>query len=92
MFTVIAFDIVDDRVRYRVVKLLREYAFRVQKSVFEAPELAPNEFHRLREAVEEEVDLQTDKVRYYFLCRSCLERVEISGPGSVTAHEEFKVL
>ncbi len=92
MFTVIAFDIVDDRTRYRVVKALRRYAVRVQKSVFEAPELAPNEFQRLRERVERLIDIENDTVRYYFLCGSCVPRTELSGQGRLTTHEEYRIV
>jgi CRISPR-associated protein Cas2 len=92
MFTVIAFDIVDDRTRYRVVRVLRRYAVRVQKSVFEAPDLPPNHFQRLRERVEHLIDMEVDKVRYYFLCGTCLRRIELSGRGAVTPAEEYKVL
>lgn len=92
MFTVIAFDISDDRTRYRAVKLLRAHARRVQKSVFEAPSLSPTEFQRLRDALEELIDLRTDRVRYYFLCGGCLPRVEWSGEGELNEPREFEVI
>lgn len=92
MFTVIAFDIVDDRTRYRVVKALRRYAVRVQKSVFEAPRLAPNHFQRLRTDLESVIDDRDDTVRYYALCATCRSRIELSGRGTVTADEDYKVL
>lgn len=92
MFTVIAFDIVDDRTRYRVVKALRRYAVRVQKSVFEASELKPKAFQRLRQEVERLIDADQDKVRYYFLCGSCVPRVELSGRGEVTQYQEYRVI
>jgi CRISPR-associated protein Cas2 len=92
MFTVIAFDIVEDRTRYRVVQFLREYAVRVQKSVFEAPALPPNHFHRLRDDLEGLIDHRVDKIRYYFLCAACVNRIELSGIGAVTPNEEYKVL
>jgi CRISPR-associated protein Cas2 len=92
MFTVIAFDISDDRARYRAVKLLRRYAVRVQKSVFEAANLPPNHYQRLREQLEAIVDLRTDRVRYYFLCGSCIKRVEWSGSGSLAEHREYEVI
>jgi CRISPR-associated protein Cas2 len=92
MFTVIAFDIVDDRTRYRLVQALREYSVRVQKSVFEAAMLTPRNFERLRQKVERIIDLRVDHVRYYFLCRSCRDRLHICGRGSATVHEEYKVV
>ena len=39
MRTIIAFDVSDDKKRYRLVKRLLDSATRVQKSVFEAPDL-----------------------------------------------------
>lgn len=92
MFTVIAFDVVEDRTRYRVVKELRRYARRVQKSVFEAPELSGPDFQRLRGRIEALIDPGADTVRYYFLCGACLPRVVTSGTGEVTVHEEFTVV
>ena len=92
MFTLIAFDIVDDRARYRVVQLLREYALRVQKSVFEAPALTPNEFRQLREDLERVIDHRLDKIRYYVLCATCAGRIKLSGTGAVTPVEEYRIL
>lgn len=48
MHTVIAFDISDDRKRYRVVRLLRDAAVRVQKSVLEATRMEKVRFLRQR--------------------------------------------
>lgn len=92
MFTVIAFDISDDRTRTRVVNLLREYAVRVQKSVFEAPDLSVPARRRLRAGIEDLIDPATDRVRYYPLCGACRERIEMSGQGKVTEAKEFVVL
>lgn len=91
MFTVIAFDIVDDKVRYRVVKILRRYAKRVQKSVFESASLGEKDFARMREQIERVIDPGVDAVRYYFLCRSCSPRTELSGIGSRTVETPFLI-
>ncbi|WP_462271521.1 CRISPR-associated endonuclease Cas2 [Desulfobacter sp.] len=40
MFFLVCLDIVDNRVRYRVVKIRKGYGTRVQKSVFEPPRSA----------------------------------------------------
>ena len=39
MFYLVCFDIVEDPARAKVVKVLKEYGERVQKSVFECPNL-----------------------------------------------------
>ncbi len=92
MFTVIAFDISDDRTRYRVVKALKKYAIRVQKSVFEAAHLPENHLRRLQRQVERLIDPKTDRVRYYFLCAACKPRIESVGPGEIAEYEEFRVI
>ena len=92
MFTVIAFDVSDDRTRYRVVEVLREYAVRVQKSVFEAPLLPAPDLQRLRERIEDLIDPETDRLRYYVLCGACVPRVIVSGKGQVTPYEDFIVV
>lgn len=81
MRTVIAFDISEDRHRYRVARTLREYATRVQKSVFEAADLPRATFLRMRSRLEREVDPGTDSLRYYVLCAACVQRIEHHGAG-----------
>lgn len=81
MFTIISFDVTDDRRRRRLVKVLRGYAQRVQKSVFEASELAPAVYLRMRSKLEAKLDLDEDRIRYYRLCATCAARVEHAGLG-----------
>jgi len=81
MHVVIAFDVSDNRARYRVVRVLKGYARRVQKSVFEAVDLDRASYLRMRSLVEVHIDPSTDGVRYYRLCGSCVERVEHYGVG-----------
>ncbi len=94
MRIVIAFDVSSDRRRYRVVRALKDYAVRVQKSVFEAKDLPEAAFLRLRSRVEGEIDPKTDSVRYYRLCSACVARVDHygAGPGALDPEEPFKVL
>ncbi len=77
----ICFDISDDRKRARAVRTLLDHGVRVQKSVFEAPDLDRPAFLRLRSLLEGIVDPATDSLRYYPLCKACLERVETFGVG-----------
>ena len=92
MFALVCFDIGDDRVRYRVVKLLKGYGERVQKSVFECADLTEERFLKLKSGIEELIDEGEDTVRYYPLCRGCIGRVEFSGVGGDPEAEEFKVV
>ncbi len=92
MFYLVSFDIVDDRVRYRVVKIIKEYGIRVQKSVFECSRLTEKQLLRLKHRLEERIDHGEDSVRYYPICRDCLAKVETSGAGRLPTVEGFKVV
>ena len=92
MFCVIAFDIVNDKVRYRVVKELKRASYRVQKSVFECADMTEPLFLDLKKRIENLIDTKEDTVRYYFFCKNCLDRIEVSGQGDVTEREDYKVI
>ncbi|SLM31159.1 CRISPR-associated protein Cas2 [Desulfamplus magnetovallimortis] len=91
MFILVCFDIVDNRVRYRVVKTLKGYGVRVQKSVFECSDMTEHKFLKLVAAMEKLIDHGEDTVRYYPLCAGCVKRVEYSGIGSDPLCEDFAV-
>jgi len=82
MVIVVAYDVVLDRRRSRLAKLLTGYGTRVQKSVFEC-DLDTRRFLKMKEQVEKEIDHEEDSVRYYFLCRRCAKGVQVSGWGTV---------
>ncbi|RMH41657.1 MAG: CRISPR-associated endonuclease Cas2 [Deltaproteobacteria bacterium] len=94
MRTVIAFDISNDRTRYRAVRALLDYAVRVQKSVFEAPDLSHAAYLRLRSQLEGLYDPSTDSLRYYRLCAACCERIHHEGvaPGILDPPEPFRII
>lgn len=92
MRTIICFDVSDDKKRYRVAKVLLEHAARVQKSVFECPDLKQSQYLRLRSRLEGLIDHETDSIRYYRICRSCGEKIEHAGvgPGQLAAPGTFE--
>ena len=92
MFYLVSFDIVDDRVRYRVVKVLKRFGVRVQKSVFECARLTEKQFLKMKRLLEDQIDHGEDSVRYYPFCRDCLGKVEVSGDGRVPTSHDFKVV
>ncbi len=92
MFYLVCFDIVDDRVRYKAVKLLKGYGVRVQKSVFECADMTEHKFLKLKSGLEDIIDHTEDTVRYYFLCKSCVNSIEYSGIGSAPVTDNFYVL
>lgn len=94
MRTVIVYDIVDDRTRDKVARVLEEYAVRVQKSVFEAPVLSENRFLRLRSDLEGLIDHATDSLRYYRVCAACGTRITHVGAGTglLPLPEPFRII
>lgn len=87
----VTFDIVSDKIRYRVVKILLKYGSRVQKSVFECL-LNDRQYLEMKKAIDNKIDFAMDSVRYYQLCKNCESTVTISGLGSYIYDEELIVI
>lgn len=88
---VISYDISDDRKRYRIDKELKNNGIRVQKSVFEC-KITDAEFLKLKVKLEKYIDRNTDSIRYYFLCKGCVEAIESAGNTPNLEDEEFKII
>src|SRR5262249_47023389 len=81
MLTWVVYDISDDRTRTRVARRCLDFGlYRVQKSVF----LGDIEGNRVEEILlfsRELLDLQTDSVYIFPMCREDLDKVRIVGQG-----------
>jgi CRISPR-associated protein Cas2 len=73
------------------VKLLLANCIRVQKSVFEGL-LNDKEFIELKKKLDDKIDYTTDSIRYYHICRNCVENILISGQGLYTVEEDVIVV
>lgn len=91
MFVVVSYDIVDDRRRNRLAKVLQDYGHRVQKSVFEC-ELNETLFLKMRKRLESLINREEDSIRYYFLCNRCVHNIEVSGLGLVREDDELIIV
>ncbi|HIK13503.1 MAG TPA: CRISPR-associated endonuclease Cas2 [Oscillatoriaceae cyanobacterium M33_DOE_052] len=78
MFYLICYDIVDDRRRQRVAKLLETCAVRVQKSVFEAV-LDEKQYEQLHNRLLKLLNKREDQLRFYPLSAHSREKVNILG-------------
>lgn len=76
-FVLIIYDIVDNRKRVKLAKLLSGYGKRVQKSAFEAM-LTTQRYNKLIEEIPIYIDKTEDNVRIY----------KITGKGKVTSWGE----
>ncbi len=87
---IIAYDISDDRVRYRVRNILKSYGVRVQYSVFEC-ELSGNEKLALQMRLCEELE-KGDSLRWYPLCTWCRDKTILQGQGLRPDFPDFHLL
>jgi len=75
---VIVYDIVDDKRRARVARLLESVGERVQWSVFEA-DWDEATLARVRERLGRLIDPAADGVRIYRLCGECARQTQMLG-------------
>ena len=78
-FIVVSYDVVDDRRRLKIAKVLLDFGGqRVQRSVFECF-ITPANLEKLRQKVQRLIDEDADSVRFYKLCDGCQATVERMG-------------
>jgi CRISPR-associated protein Cas2 len=87
----ISFDIVGDKIRSRVVKILSEYAYRVQKSVFEGL-ISKDTLEEMEKKIARVIDMRSDSVRIYPLCGKCETEVKIIGTGTKVEQVDYIIL
>lgn len=87
----VCFDIVEDKCRYRVVKILLKYGARVQKSVFECT-LNDKQYLDMKSEIESHINFSQDSVRYYQICKKCSTLIQISGLGIFSLDEELIIV
>jgi len=79
-FILVTYDIQNDRRRTKIHKVLEGYGVAVQYSVFECF-LSDEDYSTLRQRLRKLMDSKNplDSVRYYRLCRQCVESVDTDG-------------
>ncbi len=91
-FVLVTYDIENDRRRTKIHKILEGYGSAVQFSVFECF-VSDEEYAEMRRQLQRLLDANhpEDSVRYYVLCRTCVERVEIDGNRDFEIHSPFVI-
>ncbi len=87
MYVVVAYDVVSDRRRARLLKKMKGFLPHVQKSVFEG-EVTEARLQQLRHMILEEIDPTEDSVRIYRLCQRCVPGTEVLGVGVYVETED----
>jgi CRISPR-associated protein Cas2 len=80
MNMIVAYDIADPKRLYRVAKIIKDYGFRVQKSIFEV-KLNNKKFLEMKARIESEIQMDEDGVKYFPLCEKCAGTLENIGNG-----------
>lgn len=79
---IVSYDISDDRLRSRIVKICEAYGQRVQKSVFEC-ELNKAQIDAMTQKLEKTRKgkgySSDDSIRIYSLCAACVEQIRVLG-------------
>ena len=91
MYVFVSYDIVDNGKRSRVMKFLKNFGEHIQLSVFQC-DLDEQMYRQMKEGVGRLIDKRTDRVRFYSLCRGCLEGVVICGFGEIPGDEGFELI
>ena len=88
MFTIISYDVVADKRRTKVLKLLKGYGTHVQYSVFEC-DLTKPQLDKVGRELRAIIDLSTDSVRCYSLDTAAVARIQILGIGQVSSDPAY---
>ena len=89
-FILVTYDIENDRRRTKIHKVLEGYGISVQYSVFECF-LSDEDYAGLRIRPQKLMDPKhpLDSIRYYHLCRGCVEKVDVDGNRSFEIASPF---
>ncbi len=88
--------IVAGKIRSMIRLLLRGHrsAARLLRltSKFGCGNLTEEHFLKMKNSIDDLIDQGEDSVRYYFLCRGCVRKIEYSGIGRLPDTEVFRVV
>ncbi|OQB09888.1 MAG: CRISPR-associated endoribonuclease Cas2 [Parcubacteria group bacterium ADurb.Bin216] len=94
MIIIISYDIISSNKRNRIIRVLREYGNRVQKSVFECDVSEKDRldiFSRLSQIMEGDEE-DKDSIRFYKVCEKCLSQTKIIGTGRIEERPDYLII
>ncbi len=91
MLTLVTYDVVENKPRTRLHKMLKELGLNTQKSVFEC-DIDAATLRRVEAGALDLLDPEADSLRIYRLCRRCARKVQVQGQGIVLLPRAFEVL
>lgn len=91
MQVLISYDIVNDKTRSKVHKYLTEHGLNTQKSVFEC-EIDKMLLDKIVKCLDELIDDDVDSVRFYPMCRRCVEKIVLIGQGLYVFDSSYEIV
>ncbi|HRS72679.1 MAG TPA: CRISPR-associated endonuclease Cas2 [Anaerohalosphaeraceae bacterium] len=91
MFLVIGYDCTDDKRRLKIAKILLDYGYRVQYSVFEA-DLDQPLLDELIKRLAKVIHPGEDSIRIYHICQRCLDQTQLFGNAQLTHQEKVFIV
>jgi len=94
MIIVLAYDITNTSKRNKIIRVLRAYGKRVQKSVFECDIVEKEKldiFSKIVKIMKEPKD-NNDSVRIYKVCDKCLKQTNIIGKGTIEKRPSYLII
>ena len=91
MFIVVSYDVISDRRRNRISRLMLDYGTRVQRSVFEC-NVGPEQLKEMTERLLKVYNEEEDTIRVYFLCEGCVPKANAYGVGKLTEDPDVYVV
>jgi CRISPR-associated protein Cas2 len=91
-FILVSYDIENDRRRTKIHKVLKGYGTAVQYSVFECF-VSEADYEGMRRRLLKLMDPKhpDDSIRYYHLCRGCVEKVDVDGNRPFVIKSPFMI-
>lgn len=91
-FILVSYDIENDRRRTKIHKVLKGYGAAVQYSVFECF-VSDEDYGGMRSRLRKLMDPKhpMDSIRYYHLCRGCVEKVDVDGNRPFVIESPFTI-
>ena len=91
MLVLVSYDIENDKTRTKLANKLKDFGPRVQYSVFEADLKSGDELKKLAALLEKTELENSDSIRLYQICETCVGKIKIWGVGDVTRDKDFYI-
>jgi CRISPR-associated protein Cas2 len=87
---IITYDIADEKRLRKVATLMKDYGTRVQRSVFECL-IEERQLVELTSKLMKIIEISEDSTRFYKICGSCQEKIQVIGKGNITSDPDVYI-